>query len=124
MIPQQVTRSHDPPPIPLQLCTHNTPHNSPQQGSSKMNIAQNVSQFQSQQTILCTPSYTQASTSKTQLSTFTTNTIHTNPQTYTTTSRTLSRPPLPLIPNNSLSYSLSSTNINNIQQPKQYLIHN
>ena len=45
------------------------------------------------------------------------NTIHTNPQTHPTTPRTLSRPPLPIIPSNPFSYNLSSTNINNTQQP-------
>ena len=37
-------------------------------------------------------------------------TLHTNPLTNTTTSRTLSRPPLPLFQNNPLSYNLTSTN--------------
>ena len=40
----------------------------------------------------------------------TNNTLHTNPITNTTTSRTLSRPPLPLIQINQLSYTLNSTN--------------
>ena len=40
------------------------------------------------------------------------NTLHTNPVQNPTTSRTLSRPPLPLIQNNPLSYNLSSTNFN------------
>ena len=38
------------------------------------------------------------------------NTLHTNPITNVTTSRTLSRPPIPLIQNNPLSYNLTSTN--------------
>ena len=38
------------------------------------------------------------------------NTLHTNPTTDTKTSRTLYRPPLSLISNNSLSYNLTSTN--------------
>ena len=53
---QQVTRSYDPPPIPSQFATHTTPHNSPQQGSSKnMDIVQHVAQTQSEQTTLRTP---------------------------------------------------------------------
>ena len=49
------------------------------------------------------------------------NTLHTNPITNVTTSRNLSRPHLPLIQNNPLSYNLASTNLhsqsfsNNIQ---------
>ena len=38
------------------------------------------------------------------------NTLHTNTRTNLTTSRTLSRPPLPFIQNNRLSYNLNSTN--------------
>ena len=49
------------------------------------------------------------------------NTLHTNPITNVNTSRNLSRPPLPLIQNNPLSYKFTSTNLhsqyfsNNIQ---------
>ena len=68
-----------------------------------MNIAQQIPPTPSQQIILRTSSHTPPQTSNTQLSTFTINTIHTNPQTHTAVSRTLSRPSLPLIPNNPLS---------------------
>ena len=46
------------------------------------------------------------------------NTLHTNPVTNTTTSRTLSRPPLSLIQNNLLSYNLTSTNFHS--QPSSH----
>ena len=49
--------------------------------------------------------------------TFTINTIHSNTQTHPTIFRTLSRPPLPVILNNPLSYNLASTNAKNVQQP-------
>ena len=95
--------------------THNTPHHSPHQGSSHMNIVQHVSSTQSQQTVLRTQPYTPAQTYNIQPST--TNTIYTNPDNHPTTSRTLCRPSIPLIPNYPLSYNLSSTNNNNCQQP-------
>ena len=82
-----------------------------------MNIVQHVPPAQSQQTILRTPPFTPAQTSYIQPSTFTIYTIHTNPHNYPTTNSTLFRPPLPFIPNNPLSYNLSSTNKNNSQQP-------
>ena len=84
-----------------------------------MNIVQHVFSTQSQQTILRTPPYASAQTSNKQPTTFTRNTIHTNPLLdYPSTSRTLSRPPLHLIPNNTFSYTLPSTNNNNSQQPR------
>ena len=82
-----------------------------------MNFVQHVTQAQRQQIILRTPPYTPAQTPNVQPSTFAINEIHTNPQTHPTTSRTLFRPPIPNIPNNPLSCSLTSTNANNIQQP-------
>ena len=117
MFPQQVTRSYDPPPVPRQFSTHNTPLHSPQRGFSNINIIQHVLFTQSQQPILRKLPYTPAQTSNIQHSTFTINTIQTNPQSHQTTTRTLSRPPSSPILNNPLSYKLSSTNINNIQQP-------
>ena len=113
---QQVSRSYDPPPIPPQISTHTTPHNSPQQGSSNMNLVQHVTQTQPKQTILRSPPCTPAQPLNVQPSTFALNTIHTSPQTHPTFSRTLYRPPLPVIPNNPHSYNLASTNDNNIQQ--------
>ena len=68
-----------------------------------MNIVQHVTQTEPQQTTLRTPPYTPAQTSNVQRSTFAINTIHTNPQTHPKISRTLSRPPSPVIPNNPLS---------------------
>ena len=47
------------------------------------------------------------------------NTLHTNTGTNPTTSRTLSRHPLPLIQNNPLSYNLSSTNFHH-QPPSNH----
>ena len=40
ILPQQVTQSYDPPLLPPQFSIHTTPHNSPQQGFSNVNIAQ------------------------------------------------------------------------------------
>ena len=74
-------------------------------------------QLNLEQTILRTSLYTPVQTSNIQPSTFTINTINKNPQTHPTTSRTLSRSPLPHIQNNPLSNNLSSTNIYNIQHP-------
>ena len=85
--------------------------------SSNMHIVQHVHQTQSQQTTVRTPPYTPAQTSYVQPSIFAINTIHTNPQTHPTTTRTLCRPPLPAIPNHRLSYNLASTNTNKVQQP-------
>ena len=81
-------------------------------------------QLNLEQTILRVPLYTPAQSSNIQPSNFTINTINKNPQTHPTTSRTLSRSPLPLIPNNPLSNNLSSTDINNIQHLQPYLSHN
>ena len=116
---QQVIRSYDPPSIPPQFSSHTTPHNSPKQGSSNMHIVQHVPHTQCQQIMLRTPPYTPAQISNVQPSIFTQNTIHTNPQTHPTLSKTLSGPPLPVIPNNPLSYNLAITNANNVQQPTQ-----
>ena len=58
-----------------------------------------------------------------QPSTFAINKFRTNPEAHPTTSRTLSDLPLPVIPNNTLSYTLLSTNANNILT-HQHLIHN
>ena len=77
-----------------------------------MNIVQHVTQTQSQQITLSTPPYIPVQTPIVQPSTFAINTSHTNPQTHQTNSRTLSRPPLPVIPNNLLSFNLTSTNAN------------
>ena len=113
----QLTRTYDPPPVAPQFSAHNTLHHSPQQGSSNINIVQHVPPAQSQQTNLRTPPYTPTQTSYIRPSTFTINTIHINPDNYPTTSRILSRPPLPLVPDNPFSYNFSSTNINTSQQP-------
>ena len=99
MCPQQVTVSYDLLNLPPQFSTHITPLHSPKQGSSNMNISQLVPSTQSQQTILRTPLYTPAQTANIQPSTFTIDTIHSNPQNHPTFSRTLSRPQLPLIAN-------------------------
>ena len=82
-----------------------------------LQIIQHVLSTQSQQTILRTLPYTPAQTSNLQASTFTMNTIQTNPRNHQPTSRKLSRPPLSHTPKNPLLYNVSSTNINNIQQP-------
>ena len=82
-----------------------------------MNIVQDVFQTQSQQPTLRTPPYVPAQTPNVQPSTSAIDTIHANQQTHPATSRTLSRPPSPVIRLNPLSYNLSSTNASNIQQP-------
>ena len=113
-------RNYDPPPPPSNHSTHSTPHNSSQQGSSNIFSTRqptlNETQFQtttpptqSPQTIPYIPAQ-QPVQSVTQ-STFTINTLHTNPITNVTTSHTLSPPPIPLIQNNPLSYNIASTNI-------------
>ena len=58
--------------------------------------------------------YTFAQTSHTQnpQPVLTINTLHTNPLSNFTTSRNLSRPPIPTIPNKPLSYNLKRTNAN------------
>ena len=114
---QQVKRTYEPPPLPPQFSTDDAPHNSAQKRSSNMNIAQHATKTQFRQITLRTPQYTLAQTSNVQTSTFSINSIHTNPQTHPTTSSTPSRRPLLIIPNNPLSYNLSTTNINNTQQP-------
>ena len=99
--------------------THSTPHNSPQQGSSNTFSTRqptfNATQFQtttppiqSPQTIPYIPAQPPIQSTN---PTLTINTLHTNPTSNATTSRTLSRPPIPLIQNNPLSYNLTSTNI-------------
>ena len=115
-----IQRNHDPSPPPSENSTHSTPHNSPQQVSSNtFSITQNplhetqfhtsTTPIQSHQTL----QYRQAqpSVSSNTSPILTINTLHTNPTTNVTTSRSLSRPPLPLIQNNALSYNLTGTNL-------------
>ena len=133
-------RNYDPPPPPSNHSNHSTPQSSPQQGSSNQNQPLTQSQFQ-----MATPpqqaqsqfqiqTSTQQSTQPTQYipaqssisqntnPILTINTLHTNPGTNLTTSRTLSTPPLPLIQNNPLAYNLNSTNFH--QQPSSTLTQN
>ena len=120
----------DPTPLPFNNSTHSTPHNSPQQGSSntfstrqpplnETQIQTTSPHIQSPQTIPYLPAQPPVQPVTSPILTI--NTLHTNPTTNVSTSRTLSRPPIPLIQNNPLSYNLTSTNIqpqfssNNIQ---------
>ena len=122
---QTLPRNYDPPPLPSQLATQTTSHNSPQQGSSNTQTTNTV-QFQTTtpttQPIVQTLAYTPAQNTQTQniQTTLTTNTLHSNAIPNYTTSRTLSRPPLQTIPTNPLSYSLTSTNPNYIQHSTTY----
>ena len=72
------------------------------------NAQPNTPPRQSTQTIHYIPA--QPSISQHTNPVLTINTLHTNPITDTTISRILSRPPLSLIRNNSLSYNLTKTN--------------
>ena len=114
-----IQRNYDPPPPPSNHSTHSTPHNSPEQGSSNLFSTRqptlNETQFQtttpttqSPQTIPYIPA--QPPVQSVTPPTFTINTLHANPITNVTTSHTLSRPPIPLIQNNPLSYNITSTN--------------
>ena len=111
--------NYDPPPPPSNNSTHSTPHNSPRQGSSNTFSTRqpllNETQFQtttppiqSPQTIPYLPAQPPVQSATPPILTI--NNLHTNPITNVTTSRTLSRPPIPLIQNNPLSYNLVSTN--------------
>ena len=112
-----IQRNYDPPPPPSNHSTNSTPHNSPQQGSiiSTRQPTLNETQFQtttpptqSPQTITYIPA--QPPAQPVTPATFIYHTLHTNPITNVTTSHTLSRPPIPLIQNNPLSYNITSTN--------------
>ena len=111
-------QNYDPPPHRSETSPHSTPTYSPQQGSSNtfQNREHTLTQSQSQpntsprqstQTIQYVPA--QPSIAQNPNSVLTINTLHTNSITNTTTSRTLSRPPLSLFKNNPLSYNLTST---------------
>ena len=113
-----IQRTYDPPPQ-SENSTHSTSHISPQQGSSYIfSIRQNPlheTQFhtsptpmQSHQTLQYLPAQPFVSSNRSPI--LTNNTLHTNPITNVTTSRSLSRPPSPLIQNNPLSYNLTNTN--------------
>ena len=97
-----------------------TSHNSPQQGSSKTQVTNTV-QFQtitpSTQPEVQTLAYTPAQTTQTKniQPAITHNTLQSNPLTNYTTSRHLSIPPSQTIPTNPLSYSLTSTIPKNTQ---------
>ena len=112
-------QNYDPPPPSSENSTHSTLTHSPQHGSSNTiqtrehTLTQPRSQpntppGQSTQTILYIPA--QPSISQNTNPVLTINTLHTNPITNTTFSRTLSRPPLSLFQNNPLSYNLTSNN--------------
>ena len=118
MFPQQITRSNDPCPLPPQfseLILPITLHNKILQ----IRILYNIFLQLNRNKPFCVHYHTiqLKPLMNVQPSTFTINRIHTNPQTHPTTSRTLSRPPSPLFPNNRLSCNLSSKKINNIPQP-------
>ena len=108
-------------------------HNSPQQGSSKtLTITIKTpkkTQFQTNtsttQPIHRTLQYTPVHTSLTQnrQPVLTINTLHTNPLSNFTTSRNLSRPIIPTIPNNPLSYDLKCTSAN-VQSSSTNVHHN
>ena len=113
-----IQRNYDPLPPPSENSTHSTPHNSPQHGSSntfpirqhplhETQIHTNTTPIQPHQTLQYLPAQPSVSSNTSPILTI--NTLHTNPITNViTTSRNLSRPPLPLIQNNPLSYNLTS----------------
>ena len=121
---QRIQQNYDPPPSPSENSTRSTPRTSPQQGTSntfqtrqhtltESQFQTTTSPRQSLQTIQYIPA--QPSISQKTNTVLTINTLHTNPTTIATTSRTFSRPPLPLIQNNPLSYNLTSTSF--LSQP-------
>ena len=129
---QTIQRNYDPPPPPSENSTHSTPHNSPQQGSSNsFSIRQNPlreTQFHTSTTPIQshqTPQYlpAQPSVSSNTSPILNINTLHTNPITNVTTSRNLSRPLLPLIQNNPLSYNLTSSKSPSTILFKYYSVH-
>ena len=114
-----IQQLYDPPRAPSDNFTHSTPQASPQQGSSSTFQSQNQTLTRSQFQITTSPQQStqsiqyppaQSSIPQNPNPVLTINTLHTNPITNPTTSRTLARPPLPLIQNNPLSYNLTSTN--------------
>ena len=128
---QVIQRNYDPRPPPSNNSNHSTPHSSPQQGSSNTFRTQNQTLTQSQFQMATPPQqttqpiqYIPAQLSKSQNTNpiLTINILHTNPGTNLTTSRTLSRPPLQLIHNKSLSYNPNSTNFH--QQPSSTITQN
>ena len=120
-------RNYNPLSVPPQFSTQINTHNSPQQSSSNTHhITQNTNTVHFQTPTPPSPSeiqtstYTPAQTNPVQTTQPTLNitTIHSNPFFTYTTARHLSRPPLQNILTNPLSYSLTSTNPSNTQQPQ------
>ena len=113
-----IQRNYDPPTPPSNNSTHSTPHNSPRPGSSNTFSTRqpplNETQFQTTTPPIQSPQTipylsAQPSVQSATPPILTIITLHANPITNVTTSRTLSRPPIPLIQNNPLSYNLTST---------------
>ena len=118
---QTLPRKYDPPPLPSQYSPHTTPYISPQQGSSNPTGTTTVEtqpevQFQTttltRQPTVQASSYTPAQNTQTQniQPGLTNNTLNSNTLPNSITSRNLSRPPLQIITNIRLSYSLTSAN--------------
>ena len=112
------------PPPPSDNSNHSTPQTSPQQGSSNTFQRRNQTLTRSQvqiknphqkstHSIQYIPAQSPISPNSNPVLTI--NTLQKNPVTNPTTSRTLSRPPQPLIQKHPLSYNLTSTNFD----PKQ-----
>ena len=121
--PRQI---YDPPSIPPQFSTQIHNQNSPQPSSSNtQHPTQNTNTVHFQTPATPSPSeiqtstYTPAETNPVHNTQpiLNINTIHSNPSFNYTTSRHLSRPPLQTILTNPLSYNLTSTNPNHLQQP-------
>ena len=120
-------RNYNPPSVPPQFSTQINTYNSPQQSSSNTHhFTQNTNTVHFQTPTppstseIQTSTYTPAQTNPVQTTqpTLNINTIHFNPSFNYTTARHLSRPPLQTILTNPLSYSLTSTNPSNKQQPQ------
>ena len=120
-------RNYNPTSVPPHFSTQINTHNSPQKGSSNTHhITQNTTTVHFRTPTppsppeIQTSTYTPAQTIPVQTTqpTLNINTIHSNPSSNYTTARHLSRPPLQTILTNPLSYSLTSTNPSNTQQPQ------
>ena len=115
-------QNYDPPSNPSQFAISNNTLNSPQPGSSNTQNTHTV-HFQTptppSPPQIQTSTYTPAQNNQIQnvQTGLNINTIHSNPSSNYTTARNLSRPSLQPILTNPVSYNLSSTNSNSIQQP-------
>ena len=134
-IQPQTPRNYDPPPLPeYETYTFSSTSHQPSSSNTNINGLINTTRprftFQSpptpESTSFITHPYTQAqNTSDPNIpTTFNVNMILTNLPPNIVTSKTLSRPPIQIIPNNPLQYTLSSTNTHTTQNSIQSLENN